>query len=104
MQHDHAFFDGLRIVERSLPGAARAIRHVVCHLTTKRQAWMSPPGAGLHTNNAPVPAAVSHSSTQGRAQRRVTAALDRLEQAEQAADKARQRVLKRPVKEVGGMA
>ena len=35
--------------------------------------------------------------------RRVTAALDRLEQAEQAADKARQKVLKRPVKEVGGV-
>ncbi len=35
-------------------------------------------------------------------ERRVTAALDRLEQAEQAADKARQRVLKRPVKELGG--
>ena len=34
--------------------------------------------------------------------RRVTAALDRLEQAERAADKARQRVLKRPVKELGG--
>ena len=37
-------------------------------------------------------------------ERRVTAALDRLEQAERAADKARQRVLKRPVKELGGMA
>ena len=36
--------------------------------------------------------------------RRVTAALDRLEQAEQAAEKARQKVLKRPVKELGGMA
>ena len=35
--------------------------------------------------------------------RRVTAALDRLEQAERAADTARQKVLKRPVKEVGGM-
>ena len=35
-------------------------------------------------------------------ERRVTAALDRLEQAEQAADKARQKVLKRPVKELGG--
>ena len=42
---------------------------------------------------AAVRAAVSHSSTQGRATRRVTAALDRLERAEQAADKARQRVL-----------
>ncbi len=37
-------------------------------------------------------------------ERRVTAALDRLEQAEQAADKARQKVLRRPVKEVGGAA
>ena len=37
-------------------------------------------------------------------ERRVTAALDRLERAERAADKARQKVLKRPVKEVGGMA
>ena len=37
-------------------------------------------------------------------ERRVTAALDRLEQAEQAAEKARQKVLKRPVKEVGGAA
>ena len=37
-------------------------------------------------------------------ERRVTAALDRLEQAEQAADKARQKVLKRPVKELGGTA
>ena len=36
--------------------------------------------------------------------RRVTAALDRLEQAERAADKARQKVLKRPVKELGGAA
>ena len=36
--------------------------------------------------------------------RRVTAALDRLEQAEQAADKARQKVLRRPVKEVRGAA
>ena len=36
--------------------------------------------------------------------RRVTAALDRLEKAERAADKARQKVLKRPVKELGGMA
>ena len=35
---------------------------------------------------------------------RVTAALDRLERAEQAADKARQRVLKRPAKELGGAA
>ena len=35
---------------------------------------------------------------------RTTAALDRLEQAERAADKARQRVLKRPVKELGGTA
>ena len=35
-------------------------------------------------------------------ERRVTAALDRLEQAEQAADTARQKVLRRPVKEVGG--
>ena len=35
---------------------------------------------------------------------RVTAALDRLEQAEQAADKARQKVLRRPVKELGGAA
>ena len=35
---------------------------------------------------------------------RVTAALDRLEQAERAADRARQKVLRRPVKEVGGMA
>ena len=34
-------------------------------------------------------------------ERRVTAALDRLEQAERAADKARQKVLKRPVKELG---
>ena len=34
-------------------------------------------------------------------ERRVTAALDRLERAEQAADKARQKVLKRPVKELG---
>ena len=42
---------------------------------------------------AAVRAAVSHSSTQGRAKRRVTAALDRLEQAERAADTARQRVL-----------
>ena len=33
-----------------------------------------------------------------------TTALDRLEQAEQAADKARQKVLKRPVKELGGAA
>ena len=37
-------------------------------------------------------------------ERRVTAALDKLEQAEQAADKARQKVLKRPVKELGGTA
>ena len=36
--------------------------------------------------------------------RRVTGALDRLEQAEQAADTARQKVLKRPVKELGGAA
>ena len=43
-------------------------------------------GRLLHT-------AVSHSSTQGRATRRVTAALDRLEQAEQVVDKARQKVL-----------
>ncbi len=35
-------------------------------------------------------------------ERRVTAALDRLEEAEQAADTARQKVLKRPVKELGG--
>ena len=34
--------------------------------------------------------------------RRVTAALDRLERAEQAADKARLKELRRPVKEVGG--
>ena len=34
-------------------------------------------------------------------ERRVTAALDRLEQAEQAADKARQKVLKRAAKELG---
>ncbi len=33
--------------------------------------------------------------------RRVTAALNRLEKAERAADKARQKVLKRPVKELG---
>ena len=37
-------------------------------------------------------------------ERRVTAALDRLEQAERAADKARQKVLRRPVKELGGTA
>ena len=36
--------------------------------------------------------------------RRVTAALDRLERAEQAADKARQEVLRRPVKELGEMS
>ena len=36
--------------------------------------------------------------------RRVTAALDRLEQAEQAAERARQKVLKRPVKALGGAA
>ena len=36
--------------------------------------------------------------------RRVTAALDRLEQAEQAADKARQKVLGGAVKELGGTA
>ena len=42
---------------------------------------------------AAVPAAVSHSSTQLRATRRVTAALDRLEQAEQVVDTARQKVL-----------
>ena len=36
--------------------------------------------------------------------RRVTAALNRLERAEQAADRARQKVLKRPVKELGGAA
>ena len=36
--------------------------------------------------------------------RRVTAALDRLEQAEQAADKARQKVLKRPAKAQEGTA
>ena len=35
--------------------------------------------------------------------KRALAALDRLEQAEQAADKARQKVLKRPVKELGGV-
>ena len=40
---------------------------------------------------AAVPAAVSHFSTP--VARRVTAALDRLEQAEQAADTARQKVL-----------
>ena len=34
--------------------------------------------------------------------RRVTAALDKLEEAEQAADKARQRVLKRAPKALGG--
>ena len=44
---------------------------------------------------AAVPAAVSHSSTPpADFERRVTAALDRLEKAERAADKARQRVLK----------
>ena len=37
-------------------------------------------------------------------ERRVTAALDRLELAEQAADTARQKVLRRPVKEAGGAA
>ena len=37
-------------------------------------------------------------------ERRVTAALDRLERAERAADKARQKVLRRPVKELGGAA
>ena len=37
-------------------------------------------------------------------ERRVTAALDRLEQAERAADKARQRVLKRAPKALGGAA
>ena len=36
--------------------------------------------------------------------RRVTAALNRLERAERAADRARQKVLKRPVKELGGAA
>ena len=36
--------------------------------------------------------------------RRVTAALDRLEQAERAADRARQKVLKRAPKELGGAA
>ena len=37
-------------------------------------------------------------------ERRVTAALDRLEKAEQAAERARAKVLRRPVKEVGGAA
>ena len=41
------------------------------------------------------------SASQGTT-RRVTAALNKLEKAERAADTARQRVLKRPVKEVGG--
>ena len=36
--------------------------------------------------------------------KRALAALDRLEQAEQAADRARQKVLRRPVKELGGAA
>ena len=35
-------------------------------------------------------------------ERRVTAALNRLEKAERAADKARQKELRRPVKELGG--
>ena len=37
-------------------------------------------------------------------ERRVTAALDRLEEAELAAEKSRQKVLRRPVKELGGAA